>query len=441
MPIITVTLIVGGAIFAFSTGGLNLGIDFRAGLNVRVQIAPVAATVSYEGVGNVNLDIRGETLIIERTTEEESERYEYELTEYSTLDALDDSVSEVEGVEFVPVADGSTSPAVLLSLERSMSLNDQGVELNMQLPEGDSPITVGEVREALASVGEPQIQTIGSARDQEFMIRMEEPEGARDFDQEATGKITALLRDSFGTGSVLIRRTDYVGARFSRNLSQQVVYLSVLALLLILAYTWFRFKLAYAVSAIAALVHDSLFIFAFFGLTGLEFSTATIAAVLTIIGYSLNDTIVIFDRIRENTGILRTNTFPEIIDTSISQSLSRTLMTSFTTLLAVAAIYIFGTGSIRDFALALIVGVLIGTYSSIFVASPILNGWMSVRERKRRKKEVQQYGARVAERPAAPAKSGATAGGEKSSGGSRQRSMDEIPKAERKLKGKRQRKK
>ena len=144
---------------------------------------------------------------------------------------------------------------------------------------------------------------------------------------------------------------------------------------LILLYIWVRFKLNYAVSAIVAVFHDVLFLLGFIGAFQLEFSTATIAAVLTIIGYSLNDTIVIFDRIRENTRIVKDTSFRELINISVTQSMSRTLITSFTTLIAVVAILIFASGTIQTFALSLVVGILVGTYSSIFVASPVLLAW------------------------------------------------------------------
>jgi preprotein translocase subunit SecF len=144
---------------------------------------------------------------------------------------------------------------------------------------------------------------------------------------------------------------------------------------LILVYIWIRYKQNYAFSAIAAIFHDVLFLLGFIGVFQLEFSTATIAAVLTIIGYSLNDTIVIFDRIRENTKVLREKTFEDIINISVTQSLSRTIITSVTTLIAVTAIFILATGSIQTFALNLIVGVLVGTYSSVFIASSILLSW------------------------------------------------------------------
>jgi preprotein translocase subunit SecF len=207
-----------------------------------------------------------------------------------------------------------------------------------------------------------------------------------------------MLGAEFGENAIIQKQTDYVGPRFSQLLGQQVVYLTFFALLLILAYIWFRFRLAFAVSAIIALVHDVVIMLGFIGTFQIEVSTATIAAVLTIIGYSLNDTIVIFDRVRENVGLLRDSDFETIINTSISQSLSRTLLTSLTTLLGVTAIFIFGSGAIKDFALNLMVGIGIGTYSSMFVASPILLGWTNTQEQRRKRIELEKYG-RKAETP------------------------------------------
>jgi len=149
------------------------------------------------------------------------------------------------------------------------------------------------------------------------------------------------------------------------------------ALIFIVAYLWFRFELKFAVGAVIALIHDILVTVGVFALVGKQISMPVVAALLTIIGYSLNDTIVVFDRIREDLKLYRGRGLPfaEILDMSINQTLSRTLLTSLTTLLVVAVLFIFGGSVINDFAFALIVGVLVGTYSSIFVASPVVYFW------------------------------------------------------------------
>lgn len=191
-----------------------------------------------------------------------------------------------------------------------------------------------------------------------------------------------MLEKTFGPNVVVIKQSDYVGPKFSSTLAQESISLTITALVLVLVYLWFRFKLAYGVSAISALFHDVLIMLGFIGTFRLEVNTTTIAAVLTIIGYSLNDTIVVFDRIRENTGLLRGEKFSQVVDISITQSLSRTIITSLTTLLAVLALYFFGTGPIKDFSFNLIIGIIAGTYSSIFIASPILLGWTNAAKKK-----------------------------------------------------------
>ena len=204
------------------------------------------------------------------------------------------------------------------------------------------------------------------------MIRVEV---ASDDDSELQAvqeRVWTLLANEFGDDSLIVRSSDFVGRRFSQILSQQAVWLIVVALLLIMVYVGFRFRPEYSVAALAAVAHDVLVMIGVLGTFQLEVSTATIAALLTIVGYSLNDTIVIFDRVRENVSLMRDAEPRRVIDTSITQSLSRTLITSLTTLLAVVAIYVFATGPIQTFALAVIIGVIVGTYSSMYIASPIV---------------------------------------------------------------------
>lgn len=241
-----------------------------------------------------------------------------------------------------------------------------------------SDVTEGDLKEALVSIDSIQIQSLGDPKEKEFMVRVGVDETKADFQQTVKKEILTALEGKFGAGSVDVRSSDFVGPRFAGTLTSQTIFLTVTALILILIYIWIRFKLNYAVSAIAAIFHDVLFLLGFIGLFQIEFSTATIAAVLTIIGYSLNDTIVIFDRIRENAKLIKGKSFEEIINISITQSLSRTLITSATTLIAVIAIFVLATGSIKLFALNLIVGVVVGTYSSMYIASSILLGWHNI---------------------------------------------------------------
>ncbi len=234
---------------------------------------------------------------------------------------------------------------------------------------------IAQVKDALESMDALQVQTVGDPGENNYIIRVGEDESVDNFQAVAEKEIKDKLEAAFGAGSVEVLSTEFVGARLAGNLSSQTVFLTIVALALILVYIWFRFRLNYAVSAISAIVHDVLFLLGFIGVLQLEFSTATIAAVLTIVGYSLNDTIVIFDRIRENSRIIKDKKFFEVINISITQSLRRTIITSVTTFIAVLFIFLIGTGTIKTFALSLIVGIIVGTYSSIFIASTILLGW------------------------------------------------------------------
>jgi len=166
--------------------------------------------------------------------------------------------------------------------------------------------------------------------------------------------------------------------KVGKDLREKGMLAMLYAVIGILIYVTWRFELRYAVGAVIALLHDVLITVGIFSLLGKEFTLPIIAALLTIIGYSLNDTIVVFDRIRENIKGIRKQPLKDIVNSSINQVMSRTVLTSFTTLLVVLALFIFGGAVIHDFAFALLIGVLIGTYSSIFIASPTILVWESV---------------------------------------------------------------
>lgn len=287
-----------------------------------------------------------------------------------------------------------------------------GLTQRVQISPGEGRIAVEEVRDALSGIPSVQVQRVGEEGSNEFSVEVRDDGTRENFVQTMSIRTLSLLEERFGADAVEQRSNSYVGPRFSRTLAQQAMMLVGLAMALILLYIWFRFRLGYALAAIAALVHDITFMLGFIGALQLEVSTATIAAVLTVIGYSLNDTIVVFDRIRENETILRESSFESTINTSITQSLSRTVITSVTTLLAVLSIYTFATGQIQAFALKLAVGIVVGTYSSIFIASPVLLGWRRQARKRQRRKELEKYGQTTLNEPR-KAVEGAAAGGGK----------------------------
>jgi preprotein translocase subunit SecF len=253
-------------------------------------------------------------------------------------------------------------------------------------------MNIGDLRDALSEIPGLSLQVIGRPADQVFSIKVIAPAEDQSFQNRMEDRISSLLDEAFGSGNVEIQASDFVGPRYSRELVGQTVSIVLVAMVLILIYTAFRFKISYATAAVLCLVHDTLIMMGVIVVFQLEMTTTTIAAVMTIIGYSLNDTIVIFDRVRENTSLMRDTDLATILNTSISQSMSRTLLTSLTTLLAVVMIFIFGTGDIKNFAFSLIIGIVVGTYSTIFIASPIVLGWSRSVERRRKKRDLQLYG-------------------------------------------------
>lgn len=247
-------------------------------------------------------------------------------------------------------------------------------------------ISIGEVRSAVSQLGyvNAEIKQIGYASDNEIIIRIEEMGGNVDLGQVLEQGLT----DAFPENTHEIRKVDEVGPKIGGELRRAAVLAVLVALLLILAYISWRFEFKFAIGAVAALFHDVIITLGVFSVINYEISLAVVAAFLTIVGYSLNDTIVVFDRIRENLKILRREVYEKILNISINQTIGRTILTSMTTLIVVLTLFLFGGEIIKPFAFALIVGVLIGTYSSIFIASPLVLEWQLNAEKKKGRKSL-----------------------------------------------------
>ncbi len=230
------------------------------------------------------------------------------------------------------------------------------------------PPDLAAVRNTLESAGfdDAVVQHFGTARD--VLIRLAPRDDVSK--AELSDKVFGTLRDAEGADELDLRRVEFVGPQVGDELTEQGGLAMLIALAAILVYVALRFEYRFAVGAVAALAHDVLITLGFFSVLQMEFDLTVLAALLAVIGYSLNDTIVVFDRIRENFRKVRRGSPVEIVNISLNQTLSRTLMTSFTTLLVLLALFFLGGELIHSFATALIVGVLVGTYSSMYVASP-----------------------------------------------------------------------
>jgi len=224
-----------------------------------------------------------------------------------------------------------------------------------------------DIRKSLLKInlGDVKVKEFGSNKD--FLATIEQKGKNNDF----VGSIKNHLEKDLNK-KVDFRRVEVVGSKISNELTRDGIYSVVLALILMLVYIWFRFEWQFSLGSIVALVHDVIITIGAFSLIGYEFNLSIVAAILTIVGYSMNDTVIIYDRIREFLKKDDKKELSELINDSINSTLSRTLKTSGTTLLALISIYFFGGEILKGFSFALIWGILIGTYSSIFVASPIL---------------------------------------------------------------------
>ena len=253
-----------------------------------------------------------------------------------------------------------------------------GILLQVQF---ERAVSAESIREAIAEIGlgDSEIQHFGSGR--EAIIRTRGTGG-----EDLTGVILEALNAAHPGNQADVRRQELVGPKVGAELRNKASLAIFYALLLILIYISIRFEFKFAVGAVAALVHDVLVTLGLFSLTGRELSLPVIAAFLTVVGYSLNDTIVIYDRIREDRRKLYGKSFVDIVNTSLNESLSRTVVTSLTTLLVVLCLFFLGGEVIKDFAFALMVGVIVGTYSSLYVASPLVVEWEIHAEARRRRK-------------------------------------------------------
>jgi preprotein translocase subunit SecF len=248
----------------------------------------------------------------------------------------------------------------------------------------DPAPSVGEIRTALTEKGYDGIQVTEFGSADEFLITFPNIEGET-ATLDAAQVLLNDLRESLPNNKVELRREESVGPKIGDELRRGASSAVFGALALIVLYITFRFVFRYGIAAILALVHDVTLTLGVFALLDLEISLSIIAAFLTIIGYSLNDTIVVFDRIRENMKLRRKESYRQVINRSINECLSRTVLTSLTTFAVAFCLYLLGGAVIHDFAFALTFGVVVGTYSSMFIASPILVWWTErkITEKKR----------------------------------------------------------
>ncbi len=379
---VATSLLLGAAGAASLLGsGLNLGIDFTGGTLVyvkfkeapdieRVRSVLSAAELNAEGVTRFDDPSKNQLQIRLSRVADEAER---DLNEDSrqvsvTLKQEFDSSAPADRLDL-----NNTSAFVLTGCLRNVLAGrdcQQEVSGNLvaELTKGEDPNPAQLAR-----------QVIDYRTAQGGIVQSE-----AQFDEMGLPEdIARILKDHFYLGSFNVLSVESVGPKVGRELQDKAQNAIMFSLIGIVLYIWFRFKgIAYGLAAIVALFHDVLITLGFFSLFNKEISLTVVAALLTLVGYSINDTIVVFDRVRENLRLMRRTDFASVINTSINQTLNRTILTSGMTFMAVMALYLMGGEVLNGFSFALVIGILVGTYSSVAIASPILHGW-TLRQQRR----------------------------------------------------------
>jgi preprotein translocase subunit SecF len=395
-------LVLIGVVGYIVNHGFNLGVDFRAGIQVQYQVAPASFSLTYNGIDKAEISIpAGEeaitsagNVIISITSTKDGSRKDYPLrySDYATVRDLTAAITKIPGMSVQPSGNMDAVPTQLIPLTRPQDLTGKTVYINLSPGPGRGVQTsLADMRATLAPLGQVELQAVGAPTSQEFMARLEAKSEDTNFQANTESNLTKTLEAKYGAGQVILKSTNFVGPRVAQSLGTQAIWLVLIAVALILVYMIFRFHPAvYAVAAVIGIMHDALVMLSFDAVFRVEIDAATIAAILTILGYSINDTIVIFDRVRENNKLMRGTPLRSILDTSVTQTLSRTFITSGATLLTVIALYILTSGSLKNFSLNMIVGIVEGTYST-FISSFIVLSWTNWRSKRRKQVEMDKY--------------------------------------------------
>jgi len=458
--ILSTLLISGGIAAFFAMGGFNLGVDFQAGMVQEVQLAPTAFTIAWEGPGNASISSNASGIFITHSGPGiETRAHSFLFSQHGTAGEIAAAMeSQLEGLRARLYASGEISSQWLTRGALWDPMLGSAPHPVHYLNPGAEEIPIALVREVMEdAMGQAVVvQSMGMPSDRHFLIRVqaedeapapaapahyepaeEAPIGAgadeADFEALAEGGaegegeealaageaapwaeapaaaaapgrpadgIVGALEAYFGAGQVMVLRSDFVGSRFAGHLTDQIGILIAATLLLVLLYASIRFRLQYAVGAVLGIIHDGIIVVAFVVVTRMEFNTTTIAAILTILGYSTNNTIVVFDRIRENRRLYPDEAFVDIMNRSLSETLNRTVITTVTTMLAVMSLFIFTTGAMQDFALALMVGMVSGVYTTTFIVTAFMNFWEKQKAKRARRGMVPATARAPAGKPA-----------------------------------------
>lgn len=360
---LTLALLTAGMVSVVLKGGLAYGIDFRGGTLVYVKFAQAP-----------DLDAIRRQLASQKLGDVTLQRYG-QVADHEVIIGLD--MGQTASSEALD----SGKKAILTALSALQSVHGEGkIDFNNASPQAVAErLVVADPLRVASKGSEEATRTYRGLAEGLVGFRNAAPHSGliADFQvlKNVAGASPAILETlgrEFYLSSFAVRNTEIVGPKVGADLRRQALYVTLAGLGAMLVYIWFRFELVYGVAAVVATLHDVIITLGIFSLFDREISLTVIAALLTLVGYSMNDTIVTFDRIRENGRLNKRESFTDLVNRSINQTLSRTILTSGLTFLAVLSLFLFGGEVIRGFALALVVGVVVGTLSSIAIASPLL---------------------------------------------------------------------
>ena len=366
--VLSAVIIISG-IISVATRGINFGLDFKPGMIEEIRIANTVLEVTYSGTATVSLETTEDGIdIVVSGIGEENRTESIPFADVATVSELAARINKVNGISaHIKKEQVLPSDGVFVTSGASKNLGENPLRLFVN--DEKSTVTADDIRAALRAFAEVDVKTLGSDSDRSFQIRL----GV----SGSEGKTVQMdmnnaLISVFGIEKVVITKSDFIGAQYSQSLIRDSIVLVLATLVLIFIYSAIRFHWDFALAAVIAIIHDSLVMVSFISFIQMEFSTTTLAAILTIIGYSINATVVILDRVRSDVKVVEAKTFKDILNSALTSTLSRSVITTLTTLFAVLALFFFTTGTIHDFSLALTVGLISGCYSSIFIAGAFI---------------------------------------------------------------------
>lgn len=371
--IISSLLIIAGIAGLFLIG-INFGLDFEPGMIENIRVVPTAIELTYSGKASVSVETSAQKVdFVISGSGADNETKSFAYITYETVGDMVTAMNQVNGITAKAVAPSSTKAADFFgSSDKSTKLSSETYRL-YYAPENADIVSIEDIRVLFDSLEGCSVKQSGNVSENTFQIRTKDDGVENEASKLMQEEVLSRFVGKYGEANVAVIKTDFVGSKFSSTLATKSIFLVIASLILIFLYATIRFKWDFALGSVIALLHDSLIMIAFIVATRMEFDSLTLAAILTIVGYSINATVVIFDRVRENIRNGVAKKFVDILNISLSDTLSRTIITTVTTLLAAVALYLFTSDSMKNFALLLIVGLVSGAYSSMFISGSFVS--------------------------------------------------------------------